>query len=79
MMQRALLLVQLHRKADANLDLDAILTVGGRRSLLRMQIYLRRNGFADLPLDGERTAAFDSALESCFINQACGRGLVRSL
>jgi tetratricopeptide (TPR) repeat protein len=79
MMQRALLLVQLHRKADANLDLDAIVTAGGKRSLLRMQIYLRRNGFSDLPLDGERTAAFDSALEACFINQACGRGLVRSL
>lgn len=79
MMQRAILLVSLHREAEANMDLDAIVTAGGKRSLLRMQIYLRRNGFSDLPLDGERTQAFKSALESCFINKACGRGLVRSL
>ena len=79
MMQRAILLVGLQRKADANRDLDTILTAGGKRSLLRLQVYLRKHGFRDLPLDGERTAAFDSALETCVINQACGRGLLRSL
>lgn len=79
LLQRAILLVRLNRPAEANLDLDAIMTTGGKRALLRMQVYLRKNGFADLRIDGQRTAAFDSALEACFINQACGRGLVRSL
>jgi len=67
------------RAADASRDLDAIVTTGGKRALLRMQVYLRKNGFSDLVIDGQRSAAFDSALQICFINQACGRGLIRSL
>jgi hypothetical protein len=79
LVQRAVLLAKLGRTDDANRDLDTIVATGGKRALLRMQVYLRKNGFKDLPLDGERTAAFDQAVEACFINQACGRGLVRSL
>lgn len=79
LVQRAILLVRLGRAADANRDLDTITTVGGRPALLRLQLFLRKNGFSDLPLDGQRSAAFDDALQTCFINQACGRGLIRSL
>lgn len=77
--QRAILLMRLNRADDARRDLDTITAFGGKRALLRMQIFLRKNGFTEVPVDGQRGAAFDSAVESCFINQACGRGLVRSL
>jgi tetratricopeptide (TPR) repeat protein len=77
--QRAILLVRLGRSEEANRDLDMIVKAGGKRSLLRMQVYLRKNGFKEVSIDGQRSAPFDSALEMCFINQACGRGLVRSL
>jgi tetratricopeptide (TPR) repeat protein len=77
--QRAILLMRLDRADDARRDLDTITALGGKRALLRMQIFLRKNGFAEVAVDGQRGRVFDQALESCFINQACGRGLVRSL
>jgi tetratricopeptide (TPR) repeat protein len=76
---RAMLLVQLGRGVDAEHDLDLILTRGGKQAVLRMQLHLRRNGFPDVPLDGQRTHEFDEALKACFLKQACGRGLTRSL
>jgi tetratricopeptide (TPR) repeat protein len=79
MVQRAILLAKLDRSAEAGRDLDVIVTSGGKRVVIRLQVFLRRNGFEDVPLDGKRTAAFDEALQACIVNQACGRGLVRSL
>ena len=75
--QRAILLIKAGRTADANLDLDTIFKAGGQRAVLRMQLFLRKNGFSEVALDGKRSAAFDSALKACFINQACGRDWVR--
>lgn len=79
LVQRATLLVRLGRTVEASRDLDTIVAVGGKPALLRLQVLLRRNGFADLPLDGQRSAAFDSALQACVASQTCGRGLIRSL
>lgn len=79
LMQRAILLVKLDRRAEASLDLDKIVSTGGKMAILRMQLYLRKNGFADLKLDGERSPAFNKAVETCFINQSCGRGLMQAL
>lgn len=76
-MQRAILLTKAGRTADANLDVDTIFKAGGKRALLRMQLFLRKNGFSKVVIDGTRSAAFDGALEACFINQTCGRDLVR--
>jgi tetratricopeptide (TPR) repeat protein len=79
MVQRAILLAQLNRTVDAGRDIDTVISSGGKRAVLRLQLFLRKNGFEDLPLDGKRTHAFDEALQACIINQACGRGLVRSI
>lgn len=76
-MQRAILLTKAGRTADANLDVDTIFRAGGKRALLRMQLFLRKNGFSKVAIDGTRSASFDSALEACFINQTCGGDLVR--
>src|ERR1051325_6063141 len=79
LIQRAILLMKLNRRDDAGLDLDTIVNTGGQRALLRMQLYLKKNGFSELKIDGERSDAFTKAIETCFINQACGRGLIQAL
>jgi hypothetical protein len=77
--ERAMLLIQLGRGAEAEQELQAIMTEGGKQALLRMQLYLRRHGFQDVPLDGQRTARFNNALKACFLDQACGRGLSQAI
>jgi len=79
LIQRAILSMNVGRPDDATRDLDFIVGTGGPRAILRMQLYLKKNGFSDVAVDGKRSTGFDDAVKACFINQACGRGLVRSI
>lgn len=77
--QRLSILIRLGQDTDALKDLDTITKAGGRKALLQMQVYLRGQGFADLPLDGRRSQEFDDALRSCFLNETCRLGLSRRI
>ena len=44
-----------------------------------MVVYLRRNGFPDVHIDGERSTDFDNALRSCVLDRVCGRGITRHI
>jgi tetratricopeptide (TPR) repeat protein len=72
---RSILLVRVGRDQEAMKDLDTITRMGGIRAILRMQVYLRNNGFPDVTLDGKRSQSFDDAMKACFVNEACGRGI----
>jgi tetratricopeptide (TPR) repeat protein len=76
-LQRAILLVTVGRPDDAMRDLDTIAAIGGPQALLRLQVYLRGHGFPDVAIDGKRSESFDDAIKACFVDKACGRGLVR--
>ena len=52
---------------------------GGKQAILRVQLYLRRNGFPDVRIDGERDADFDNTLRNCVLDRACGRGITRHI
>jgi len=73
--QRAIALTRTGKSAEAKRDLEAIVRFGGARAVLQMQVYLRSHGFPDLKLDGARSDQLDDALQACFINDACGRGI----
>lgn len=73
--QRALALTRIGRADDARRDLDTIVKYGGIRAILRLQIFLRAHGFGDIPVDGQRTASFDSAMETCFLRDNCANVL----
>ncbi|HEY4985718.1 MAG TPA: tetratricopeptide repeat protein [Bradyrhizobium sp.] len=73
--QRAIALTRTGKLADAKRDLEAIVTFGGARAILQMQVYLRSHGFPDVILDGKRSDQLDDALRACFISDACGRGM----
>jgi len=77
--QRAILLARLHRPDDAIRDLDTVAAIGGQRAVLRMQVYLRAHGYADLPIDGKRSAALDKAMKSCFVDNVCWQGLTQRI
>lgn len=78
-LQRAILFAKLDRPDDAIRDLNSVAAIGGQRAVLRMQVYLRAHGFADLPIDGKRSAALDSAMKSCFVDNLCWRGLTQRI
>ncbi len=73
--QRAIALTRTGKLADAKSDLETIVTFGGARAILQLQLYLRGHGFPDVTLDGKRSDQLDEALQTCFINDACGRGI----
>jgi tetratricopeptide (TPR) repeat protein len=74
-LQRAIALVRLGRQREAMQDIETVTKLGGQRAILRMQAYLRDNGFPYVRVDGKRSDLFDDAMKACFIDQACGRGI----
>jgi tetratricopeptide (TPR) repeat protein len=69
--QRARVLVHLNRFADASTEMVNSISAGGRNALLRAQVYLRQNGFPDVPLDGKDSPELRTALKSCFGLNSC--------
>jgi predicted Zn-dependent protease len=70
-MQRALISVRLKRFADAAADAINALNVGGRRSLLKAQVFLRQNGFPEIPLDGQSSEQLRKAMQACMGLNSC--------
>jgi predicted Zn-dependent protease len=70
-MQRALILVRMKRFSDAATDAVNALNVGGRRSLLRAQIFLRSSGFPEIPLDGQLSEGLKRAMQACMGLNSC--------
>jgi predicted Zn-dependent protease len=76
---RAQLSVRLKRFAEAVSEMMNALNVGGRRAVLRAQVYLRQNGFPDTPLDGQDSENLRAALKSCFGLNSCNEKLSDNL
>jgi len=68
---RAQLSARLNRFAEAAAEMMNALNVGGRRAVLRAQVYLRQNGFPETPLDGQDSEKLRAALKSCFGLNSC--------
>jgi tetratricopeptide (TPR) repeat protein len=79
LMGRAHALVGLKRLDDAAADAIAAVTIGGRPAVLRAQVLLRRNGFPDVPIDGQNSDALRKALSLCFGLDACFQVLSQAI
>jgi tetratricopeptide (TPR) repeat protein len=69
--ERAKVLVRVKRFADAVTDMMAALATGDRRSMLRIQVFLRQNGYPETPLDGRDSTALRTTLHACFGLNSC--------
>jgi tetratricopeptide (TPR) repeat protein len=78
-LKRAMLLYRVGRGDEAMADMGAVLNGGDKPAILRIQLFLRRNGFAEVPLDGLHSDALDASLKACFLSKACGRSIVRGV
>jgi tetratricopeptide (TPR) repeat protein len=77
LLQRMIIFVRLGRKEEAQKDMDMLLTGGGKPGVMQLQLYLRRNGFSDVPLDGERSQRLEDALRACIEEKVCLQGLTQ--
>jgi tetratricopeptide (TPR) repeat protein len=75
LMQRAVVLAELKRNVEAAENATRAIELGGKRKILRLQVYLRRHGFSLLSLDGLISPALTSAIEACFGRAECREGL----
>ena len=78
-MQRAFVSVRLKRFGDAAVEAIDALGAGGRRSLLRAQVYLRQNGFPETPLDGQPSDDLRKAMQACMGLNSCFEKISGSL
>jgi tetratricopeptide (TPR) repeat protein len=69
--QRAFVFVHLKRFADAATEMANALDAGGRPAVLRVQIFLRHNGFPQTPLDGRDSDGLRQSLQACFGLNSC--------
>ncbi|MGH9808993.1 MAG: hypothetical protein ACRD9W_17370 [Terriglobia bacterium] len=77
--KRAFTFVRLHRFDRATADMVTAIGLGGVPAILRAQVLLRRQGFADLPLDGHDSPALRKALTACFGLDVCFQGIMRAI
>jgi tetratricopeptide (TPR) repeat protein len=77
LIQRAMVLADLQRGGEAAADMVRAAELGGRQKILRIQIYLRRQGYSRLPVDGTRSDALSAAIEGCFADFKCRAGLAQ--
>lgn len=78
LMQRAVVLADLRRHEEAADDMVRAVKLGGKRKILRLQVYLRQNGFDALPLDGVPSEALIEATRACFVELKCKQGITRA-
>ena len=76
-MQRAMVLSDLRRNAEAARDMLQSVQLGGKSKILRLQVYLRQHGHPDVALDGVASGELATAVEACFAKQQCRAGLTR--
>jgi tetratricopeptide (TPR) repeat protein len=79
LVKRATALAHLRHFQDASDDAVEALGLGGIPSVLRTQVFLRANGFPDLPLDGKSSPALRQALRVCFGLDVCFQGVTRAI
>lgn len=75
LMRRALVLADLNRQSEAAEDALKAIQRGGKPQILKLQIFLRQNGFASIPIDGEVSPQLISAIENCFRDNVCRRSI----
>jgi len=73
-MQRALVHSDLGRTSEAAHDMLNAARLAGKQKLLRLQVYLRQNGLT-VPVDGTASDTLKDAIETCFRQEQCRRGL----
>ena len=76
---RARSLVNLRRLKDASNDMMEALSIGGNTAILRAQVFLRRHGFPEIPINGKDASALREAITSCFSLNACFQGIIQSI
>lgn len=78
-MQRAFVSVRLKRFDEAALEAVNALGVGGRSTVLKAQVFLRQNGFPELPLDGQPSEDLRKAMRACMGLNSCFEKISDSL
>ena len=76
---RARNLVNLRRSKEAAGDMMEALSIGGNTAILRAQVFLRRHGFPELPIDGKDASALRDAITSCFSLDVCFQGIIQGI
>ncbi len=71
----AVLKVKAGNTETAKTDFHDLLRSGSLKTVLRIQVFLRNNGFEDVEIDGKVSGATEQALEHCLADSQCAAGV----
>lgn len=77
LVNRGRLYAKAGRMVEAKHDLAILTDQRGLQALLQLQLYLHGHGYPNVEITGQRTTAFDTALNGCFGDKECGPNLFR--
>jgi tetratricopeptide (TPR) repeat protein len=77
--KRAMLMAQSGAKSEAADALHNILEHGSLRPVLKVQVFLRNQGYNDVKINGHYDDATKHALDTCLQDKACAPGVGRAI
>jgi tetratricopeptide (TPR) repeat protein len=73
--KRAILYQRTGKGPQAEEDLRRAMNGGDRRTVLRMQVYLRNQGYEEIKIDGVLDTSLMKVISACLAAAQCGEGL----
>ncbi len=73
--RRAIVLVKAGRANEAREEFDALLRRGDLNSVLRIQVFLKNQGYESVMIDGKYNDGTKSAVAQCLKDERCSEGL----
>jgi tetratricopeptide (TPR) repeat protein len=77
--KQAMLLAKAGAKSAAGDELRTLLTRGNLKSTLKVQVFLRNQGYTDVTINGRYDEPTKRALDACLLDKACAPGVGQAI
>ena len=77
--RRAMLLAMAGAKSEAGEELRSVLARGNLKSTLKIQVFLRNQGYTDVTINGHYDEPTKRALDTCLLDKACAPGVGQAI
>jgi tetratricopeptide (TPR) repeat protein len=79
MAKRAMLLAKAGSTPSAGEELRSVLARGSLKPILKVQVFLRSQGYTDVTINGRYDGATKRALDACLLDKACAPGVGQAI
>jgi tetratricopeptide (TPR) repeat protein len=77
--KQAMLLARAGAKSEAGEEIRSVLARGSLRPTLKVQVFLRNQGYDEVTINGKYDAATKRALDACLLDKECAPGIGQAI